>query len=162
MFLRGYTAFERSLEGMFLHYAAGAKSAGGYSAPSRIVNSDDAHIRLMVKADSQYIDWSSATAVRERAKRYFTGGEPFLTELSLQSELLSQVQKVRNRIAHDSAEALSGFKDVERARFQTERTFAMRPGQLLRVRTKKRPHMFICAEFLAMFASVAQRLATKV
>lgn len=161
IFLRGFTTFETAVETSFLHYAAGGASVNGYVATSRLTNCSEADARRIIKGDGKYVDWSSASIIRDRASRYFVDGEPFFTEFSGRSDVLSQVEKVRNRIAHDSTEAVTAFRDVERIRFLTERPFVMRPGQLLRARKRSRPHMSICSEYLGVFAAIISRLAQK-
>lgn len=162
MFLRGFTAYEAALEKIFVHYVIGGSSTQGHQPQSRITHCTEVEARAILKSDGKYIDWSSVSVVRARSQRFFVGGEPFATVLGLQSDKLSEVEKIRNRIAHDSAEALASFKDVERARFSTERVFKMRPGQLLRTRRKGAPPLSVCAELLSVLATTVLTLSNRV
>jgi hypothetical protein len=161
LFLQGFTAFEDCLEQIFLHYAVGGASLNGYEARSRLTQCTEQQARTIMKADQRYLDWSSGSAVRERANRFFVSGDLFNGALQPRSSAFANMEKIRNRIAHDSMEAISTFKEVERHHFTTERTFRMRPGQLLRARRKARPYMSIAADYLSTMAAVIQELADK-
>jgi hypothetical protein len=68
---------------------------------------------------------------------YFENGAPFYNPVIGKSQVFSDAEKLRNVIAHDSLESWNGYLDVQRNNFQTERTFRMPPGQLLRARTPR-------------------------
>lgn len=162
IFLQGFTAFERSVESLFLHYVVGGLSSKGFVPDTRLQRCTEGQARTILKSDSRYIDWSSPSTVKERSNRFFVSGEPFAGIIAPRSLLLSEAEKIRNRIAHDSLESRAGMKDVERARFTTERTFVMRAGQLLRTRRRQRPSMSIVAEHLGVMAEIISLVAHRV
>lgn len=159
VFMRGFTAFEEFLEAIFLHYCAGQPSLNGFVAETRLQRCSEADIRTILKGDQNYIDWSRPTKVRNRAKLFIVGGEPFDGHIGSQTGVLASIEKVRNRIAHESAEAKSAMKEVERTLFLTERPFEMGAGQLLRARRRARPFMSNASDFLAALAGLSQQLA---
>lgn len=160
VFMRAYTAFEASVEALFLHYACGGASKTGHRPSTRLSGCSHAEARAIIQAGSRYLDWSSPTDIREKAVRIFVGGEPFYSEVNAVSPVLTEAERVRNRIAHESNEARLGMKAVETSRFLTPRAFPMRAGQLLRARRKSKPAMSIASEHMSTFAGLIQRIAS--
>jgi len=85
-------------------------------------------------AGQKYLDWAVPGNVRDRAKLFFEDGKPFHEPMANQAQIISDAQKIRNMIAHDSLEAWNSYNEVQRNNFQTERSFPMSPGQMLRAR----------------------------
>lgn len=159
-FIKAFTEFENSLELIFLHYSVGNKSLALFVPDFRLRNCSELQARDIVKSDSRYLDWSSVSVVRERAKRFFSDGEPFLSTHGASADALARAERIRNRIAHNSLEARAPFQEVILHHFKTGRIFDMQPGQLLRSRLKK-PAMHIGAFYLGMFAQVIDGLIRK-
>lgn len=159
VFMRAFTAFEHSMEELFLHYACGGASVSGRMPGRRLANCSKDEARAIMRGDNRFLDWSASSAVRDRASRIFVGGEPFYSEINAVSELLTEAERVRNRIAHESPEAKLAMQTVEVRRFLTQRTFTMKAGQLLRARRRAKPAMSIAAEHMSTFAGLIQRIA---
>lgn len=133
-FIRYFTLWERNLEAAFIYYCQGGVSLSGIQPVCRLMNCDDAIIRKILTAGQKYLDWSVPGNVRDRAKLFFEDGRPFFDPIAGKAQVLSDALKIRNVIAHDSLEAWNSYKEVQRNNFQTERNFAMSPGQMLRTR----------------------------
>lgn len=138
LFLRMFTTYEATLEKLFLHYVTGGVSVSGRAAESFLSARDESHARRIVLAAFKFVSWAKPSNVRETATTYLNGGWPLTDMLGVQADTISDCEKIRNRIAHQSIEAQSGFNAVQRNLFQTERIFEMSPGHLLRVRYRGR------------------------
>lgn len=134
IFLEAFTAYEVNLETLFLHYACGGLSLNGIGASRYLSVNDEARVRAIAKAGQRFLSWAKPSQTRETAQLYLENGWPIAELMSTKEQVLSDCEKVRNRIAHNSIEANTAFKAVQRNIFGTERAFNLRPGQLLRIK----------------------------
>lgn len=150
LFLRYFAAYEVCLEHLFLHYVSGGTSVAG-AAPTSYLNVPDADkARKVIRAGNRFLSWAKAATVRETSTTYLQEGWPFNPILSAQAQELADCEKIRNRIAHHSMEALQDFAGVQRNLLQTERLFTLTAGQLLRIRhrQKRQPHIIAFAHVM--------------
>lgn len=161
IFLRGFTIYERTLDRLFLAYCTGSKGLDGAQPTCRLANCDEAQALAIAKNGFRFLDWSSPKSVRERADLFFLDGEPFRTGVDPRATSLSEMEKIRNRIAHFSPEAELGYLSVQRALFGTERVFEMSPGQLLRTRRRGKPPLMQAAYFLSVAQGAAHAAAKR-
>lgn len=133
-FIRYFTLWERSVEKSFLYFCQGGVSLTGVQPVCRLTNCDEVIVRKILTAGQKYLDWAVPGNVRDRAKLFFEDGKPFHDPMAGNAQILSDAQKIRNVIAHDSLEAWNSYTQVQRNNFQTERNFPMSPGQMLRAR----------------------------
>ncbi len=158
-FLRAFTTFEGALQELFLHYAVGGASLTGYVPGCRLTNCSDGHVRAILRGNQRFTDWANPQVVRERADLFFESGEPFRTGFAPRSHALTDIQKLRNAIAHESSEAESAYLDVQINNLKTEPPFFMSPGQLLRTRRRGNPPMSWCAHYLAVLSTTVGVIA---
>jgi len=135
IFLRAFTAYENDMEKLFLHYVTGGRTATGIPAQSYLSITDETHARKLTKAGFKFLSWAKPTEIRNTAEHYLHQGWPIYDMMNAKSQDLSDCERIRNRIAHNSAEASSGFKIVQRNHLGTERIFDITPGQFLRIRS---------------------------
>jgi hypothetical protein len=158
LFLRTFTSYEEILERLFLHYVTGGRSISGSLATSFLSITDEIHARRLVRAGFNFLSWSKPADVKTMASNYLERGWPFVDMLGVYTDTLNDCTKIRNRIAHRSAEAQSGFAAVQRNLFQTERLFDMSPGQLLRCRYRGRRKL-VLQHYNESLASTLQTIA---
>lgn len=161
-FMRAFISFESSLEAIFLHYACGGQSMAGNAADSRLTKCDPEMVRRILRQGGKYIDWANPEVVRERSSIFFVDGKPFYDALVGKSEELSQIQKIRNRISHDSAEARIAYSGILVPLFSTKPLFDMSPGQLLRVKRRRKPAISLHAHYLAAMTDVLRSVCEKI
>ncbi|UAK24164.1 hypothetical protein [Sphingomonas nostoxanthinifaciens] len=137
IFLRAFTAYESSVEAMFLHYVTGGASRGGTIGTSYLNVQDAQHARRLTKAGKQYLSWAKPSEIRNTASIYMKEGWPLIDMMATKEEVLSDGERIRNRIAHDSLEARQQFGIVQRNYLGTERLFLMSAGQFLRIRSTR-------------------------
>jgi hypothetical protein len=139
IFLRAFIAYESSLDALFFHYVTGGVSAQGRAATSYLQPGNELVARRMVKAGFRFLSWAKPEIIRETSKTYIENGWPLADMMSANSQELADCERVRNKIAHNSVEALAEFNIVQRNLYGTERLFSMSPGQLLRTRRRSSP-----------------------
>ena len=161
VFLRGFTAFENALERLFLLYCVGKVGLDGSLPECRLTGCSEAQAFAIAKNGQKYLDWSNTRSVRDRAELFFKDGEPFRSAVDPRSAHLSEMEKIRNRIAHCSTEAKVAYADVQLRAFQTPRVFEMSPGQFLRTRRRGRPTVSHCVHYLSNMHDVVHSVALK-
>ena len=136
-FLRAFTAYENDLEKLFLHYVTGGISLQGVAANSYLRVTDEQLARKLTRAGFKFLSWAKPQETRNTADNYLENGWPISEMMNAKSQDLSDCERVRNRIAHNSLESLVQFNVVQRNMLQTERLFPITPGQFLRIRNKR-------------------------
>ncbi len=137
IFIRAFTAYENDLERLFLHYVTGGATRRNVVANTYLRITDEAHARTLTKAGFSFLSWAKPEQTRKTAQNYMEHGWPINATLSAKSQPLADCERVRNRIAHKSLEALFEFNVVQRNMLQTERLFPISPGQFLRIRSAR-------------------------
>ncbi len=99
-YLKLYMSFERFLECSFIHYAMGFSSCMGGMAECFASPTSRDHAISMFKGLQRYTDWSDPARVRQLARIYFKGGEPFESALASSHSDLLDMKTIRNAAAH--------------------------------------------------------------
>lgn len=137
IFLRAFTAYENDLEKLFLHYVTGGVTLQGGAANTYLKVTDEQVARKITKAGFKFLSWAKPPETRNTADTYLENGWPISEMINAKSHDLSDCERVRNKIAHSSLEAVLQFNVVQRNMLQTERLFPITPGQFLRIRNKR-------------------------
>ena len=111
---RIFRACERFTRAIFLHSCTTDKTANGKEIVSKLHCEDWTSAENILKAGNRFLDWGNPTATLQLAKLVFAEGFPIRDVLSPIHSTLVDILRVRNFIAHDSQEALSGFSKVSR------------------------------------------------
>lgn len=114
-FLRAFLAWELFLEETFVLYLLGKKPPKGRS-PHRYVSPPTREVaeNIVIPEGRDYVSWTVASTVADRATRFFRGGEPFAPALRSQINTLNEMRTIRNAIAHWQSSAQDKFKNVVR------------------------------------------------
>ncbi|MEH0197555.1 hypothetical protein V7S57_17830 [Caulobacter sp. CCNWLY153] len=160
-FMRSFISFERCLEEIFVHFACGGQSLSGAMANCRLINCDPSTVRKILKQGNNFVDWANMEIVRERASTFFVDGKPFIDPLMGKSSDLSHLQKIRNRISHDSVESKVLYDVVLVDIFHTKPIFEMSPGQILRSRRKKSPIISMQSHYMGAMTDVLAAICEK-
>lgn len=138
IFLRAFTSYENDVERIFIHYVTGGATLNNLRPTSYLSTTDGTLARNIVKGANKFISWAQADSLAKTAKLYMHEGWPLAVVVSANSQFLSDGERVRNRIAHNSPEAIQQFKIVQRNMLGTERIFDLSPGQFLRIKHTRR------------------------
>lgn len=137
IFLRAFTAYEIDVERMFLHYVTGGASMQGRQANTYLSIRDESHARRLTKGGYKFLSWAKPSEIKTIAQTYIHNGWPLVDMMATKEQDLSDCERVRNRIAHNSLEAIQQFGIVQRNLLTTERIFDLTPGQFLRMRSTR-------------------------
>ena len=137
LFLRAFTAYEADVERLFYHYVTGGVSLQGKQARTYLQVDDEVLAKKITKRGAKFLNWSRPSQIKETAETYIRDGWPIVSMMATKTQELSDCERIRNRIAHSSLEAIQEFNTVQRNMLATERLFAITPGQFLRVRNAR-------------------------
>ena len=137
LFLRAFTAYETDVERLFLHYVTGGTTLQGVQAKSYLSLQDEAQARKLTKAGFRFLNWAKPQDIKATAENYIEHGWPIVEMMATKTQVLSDCERVRNRIAHNSIEAAQQFNTVQRNMLATERLFDITAGQFLRIRSTR-------------------------
>lgn len=123
-----FTAWEQFVESAFECYVVDAPLAA-FRRRHRVLVMDAETAHGLIRGSRKYVEWGSPDLVRERARVFFKGGEPFESAISSISDDLMKMQTVRNRCVHYSQHATEQYEKMIRQVFGSGRRIA--PGGLL-------------------------------
>lgn len=119
-FLRAFLSWEQFLEETFILYLLGMVPPRG-SSPQRYASPLTLEIaqNLVVPEDRSYVKWTTVSNITKRAQRFFKDGKPFAPALTGLSNAFTEMQIIRNAIAHQSTSAQDRFKRLARDKSST-------------------------------------------
>lgn len=116
-FLKAFLAWESFIEETFILYMLGKKPPRRAKVKCLVSPPSREHAILLTLPEAgtrPYADWDNVLMVRERAKRFFDGGEPFETALSLHVNLVQEIQTIRHALVHRSKSSQERFETIAR------------------------------------------------
>lgn len=113
-FLNLYLSWEYFLEEAFIRFLCGAQNSNALPKTRYVRPYSLKHARDVIKQNQRYIDWTAGNVVIDRAKLYFKDGEPFNSALGSCLNELTEMKKIRNRIAHSSKEVRESYQQLVR------------------------------------------------
>lgn len=123
-----FTAWEQFLENSFITLTVDAPLAT-FKRRHRVLVTDFDTAHDLIRGSQKYVEWADSNRVRERAKVFFRGGEPFESALSAISDELMKMRTVRNRCAHYSQHAKKQYDKMIRKVYGATKHIV--PGRLL-------------------------------
>jgi len=122
------TAWEQFLENTFITLIVDAPLAT-FKRRHRVLVTDFDTAYGLIRGSRKYVEWADPNQVRERAKVFFKGGEPFESALSAVSDDLMKMRIIRNRCVHYSQHATEQYNKMMRQVYGSGKRIA--PGRLL-------------------------------
>lgn len=158
VFFAAFRAYEQFLRNVFLLYCCGIQSCGRKLVRSFLQPKTIQHAETLLKSSMSFLDWSSPDTLIERAEAYLKDGYPLKTPLTTNLEELRTLKKVRNHIAHMSAESLTEFKKVLKTHYGTIPLKLPRPGEFLLLKTKNNPTSYYLRSYMDLMENIAMQL----
>lgn len=130
-FLSMFLAWEDFLEESFTRYMCGAVTRTHYCPKVYVspINLDHA-LKFFIVRPRDYVEWSSAQQVIERAEMVFRDGEPYKSALRPLLTDLDDMRQIRNSIAHRSGTSWKRFETLVR-KILGSRPYRLTPGLFL-------------------------------
>lgn len=159
--IRGFRAYENLLERAFLHYAQGQPTLSNTPVVSFLSPRDEEHAHDMVKSSQTFLEWNKPDIVIERAECYLDQGGPIKQVITAKREVLSDIRRVRNHIAHNSRQSLEEFKKVVRNYNQTLPLVIPTSGEFLNSHiTRKQKSSSVLKFYLNELADISSLLVS--
>jgi hypothetical protein len=113
-FLRIFATWEDFLEETFIRYMCRGKTASAYCPKCYATPTSMEHALAILKGSRPFASWTSPSEIRERAKLFFKGGEPYENAVASAARELEEMRQIRNSVAHRSGSAWDQFQDMAR------------------------------------------------
>lgn len=114
------------------------------------------HAYELIKSGREYLDWTSPTAVIERAETYLKDGDPVKLVFTSNQTILTQMKSIRNYIAHNSNKSSEQYKKILRQLHGTLPLKIPRPGEfLLQIVPHSSPPTHYLVHYLRKLKAVA-------
>jgi hypothetical protein len=107
---RLYRIYERLTRAAFLNYCVDSKTPSGADVRSKLRCNDWDTAEAILKSGNKFLDWGNVESTRRMANLVFMDGFPISDIVSPIASTLTDLQRFRNFVAHDSEEAATGFK----------------------------------------------------
>lgn len=130
--LKAFRGFESVTESVFLHCMNRNVVMKFGKLDSHIKASSPQHALQILCLERPFIDWDKPQNVIKRAEVIFKNGSKLSQFFKSNNEKLLEARKIRNFIAHQSAESERSFGTVYQRYFGTFPSGRMSPGKLLK------------------------------
>ncbi len=131
IFFNAFREYENFLNELFLLYCMGKKTSSGAKVRSFLRPKDTVHAAALVQSSLSHLDWTSPGNVIARSETYLLNGFPIKDPLTTNLIALQKYKKIRNHIAHGSAESLGEYKKVVKDYYGTMPLTTPPPGEYL-------------------------------
>lgn len=155
VFFAAFRAYEHFLRNVFLLYCCGIQPGRRRLVRSFLQPRSLEHAETLVKSAMPFLDWSSPDQLLERSETYLKDAFPLKTPLTAHMERLRELKKLRNHIAHMSAESLLEYNKVLRTHFGTVPLRVPRPGEFLLLPSKRFNSLYYLQDYLDIIETVA-------
>ena len=118
--LRLFSVVESAIEDMACKLVAGAPYVNG-TYPSRFYpakSMSGARAAMLMHgrpSTKSFLRWGSAKDIRDSTSHVLDAKEPFIVSVQVHGNILTEMRKVRNFLAHRSSNARQGYREVVRA-----------------------------------------------
>lgn len=130
-YFSAYRAFENFVEETFLLYSLEKANIVGKKPKSYLNPRDYNHAFELIKSSMVHLEWNNPDHVIARAETYLKDGEPIKQVIASNRQILHDMRKIRNHIAHNSKDSLAQFKKVIQNHYGTVPLTIPRPGEYL-------------------------------
>lgn len=137
--LRLFSIFEDTVAEIAFKLAAGGKYLNG-SAPTMLVRAgrvQDARALYLgygLAKPKQYLKWTKASYIRDSVSTIMPENEKYVTNVQNHGQVIEEMRKVRNVLAHNTTSARADFKNVIRTNYGVN--ISISPGVFL-ISTKR-------------------------
>lgn len=130
--LRSHVRMERTVECIFTSLMMRNHKGRVVNTRSRVNPRGSTHALDLIKSGRPFLDWDSASCINERANLLFDNGSSLGAIFTASNQLLSEVNAIRNYIAHDSDSSYQKFITVVQRHKGTPPIKKITAGQFLR------------------------------
>ncbi len=128
---RLFRNYERLLRAVFLDSCSRDTTLSGKAITSKLKCADWETAEEILKSGNRFLDWGNIENTKRNASLIFDNGFPVSDLITPVYTNLYDLQRVRNFIAHDSAEAARGLKNIKRNYLPAGREMPSTAGKFL-------------------------------
>jgi hypothetical protein len=115
--MRLFDEFQDAVAGIALRLACGTPYADGtipnlLTAPAKSTSSARDLFETLGRAKRKYVKWSRASYINDATKYVLDATDPFTAVCTANALIISEMQAVRNRIAHANTKSRVAFSNV--------------------------------------------------
>ncbi len=159
VFLSSYRAFELFINDSFILYLMGKPSLSSRIADRYFYPASFRHAYDTLKGQQRFLSWNSPESIVDRAESYFKGGWTFSSSLKARNESLLDLTRIRNYIAHDSAESKSKYNIVLRKHYTIFPLVAVPAGRYLLLPMRGNVGTYYLLEYIDLMLQTAREIA---
>lgn len=150
-----FRSYETFILDIFRLYCLEEKPRSGFSVFSYLKPRDIDHAGDLIKSGMPFLDWGSPDAMILRAELYLEQGFPIKLAYTANKETLGDLKKIRNHIAHNSKESLSGFQKVLQKHYGVLPLVTPSAGEFLLATDNNNPTTYKLQTYLAFLKKIA-------
>lgn len=109
IYVEAFVSFERFVEELFLGYVSGKITTPTRDVKAKMSFPSAAIAEEVVFGGNRFVDWIPYEKTTERAEIFFKNGKPFSTLTKPQKDMLKELHRVRNALAHRSDHSVDLF-----------------------------------------------------
>lgn len=158
IFFNAFREYENLVRDVFLLYTQEKKRMDGRKVTSYLNPKDFFHAESLIKSSMPFLDWNTPNKVIERSELYLKDGYPIKTPYTVYRTELFQYKRLRNHIAHNSAESLKSYMKVLRSYFGTNPLNTPNVGEYLVLTSKQDGTKYHLLEFFDLIEEMANRI----
>lgn len=135
------------------------KSTKKPNAKSFLKPNNFLHTEQLLKSSMEFLDWTSAESVIERAELYLKNGHPIKLPYTTYKLQLNNFKKIRNHIAHNSIESEKHFSKVVRTYYHGIIPLTIpSPAQYLMLTSRSNPSNYNLLDFFDLMNQISNDL----
>ena len=158
VFFRAFRAYESFVRDTFLLYCLEKRPRSGLKVTSFLSPRSFLHAEEMIQSSMRFLDWANPDIVIARAELYLRDGFPIKLPYTTHRERLRDFRRIRNHIAHDSKESLSGYQTALRQHYGVIPLTIPSPGEFLLVPDRNDPTKYKLFVFFGLMRTLSTDL----
>ena len=158
IFFAAYRGFENLVRDVFLLYCLEKRPLSGRSVRSYLAPRSFGHAEELTLSSMRYLDWTNPEHLLERAERYLEDGFPIKQALVTRMDTLQDLKRLRNHIAHTSAESERAYRVVLRNHYGVVPLRVPSAGEFLLQTDKRDPGRYKLLAYLEFMRSTSRSM----
>lgn len=158
IFFNGFRDYENLVRDIFILYTQEKKRTNGRKVKSFLQPKDFFHAENLIKSSMSLLDWNSPNTIIERSELYLKDGYPIKAPYTSNRTQLTNYKRLRNHIAHNSVESLSGYNKVLRSYYGVNPLKTPTVGEYLLLTSKVDNTKYHLLEFFDLLEDMADKI----
>ncbi len=158
LYLDAFVSLERYIEELFVGYLCKQITPPTRDVKPKLSFQNSVLAREVILSGKRYLDWLPYKFTKERAEIFFCGGHPFCTLTKTQENLLEELHRIRNALAHRSDHSYDVFLRLVVGSVPLQPR-ERKPAAFLRSALRVTPIQTRCENYFAEMLIIAKKLS---